>query len=90
MGIPAIALACGVTKQFIHKMRRQWQETGALPRAAREYAAAIEAACGGAVRADELVTDVIWRRNADGQITHYEVAITDVAATKRDTDAKVA
>lgn len=78
-GIAIIATACGTSRQFIHKMRRIWRTTGAPPRAMREHAPAIEAACGGAVRADELCPDVYWERDADGVIVRYSVPVGQVA-----------
>ena len=78
-GIARIAAACSVSKQFIHKLRRLWKETGAPPRALRDHAPAIERACGGAVTADELVADVVWHRDARGAIVGYCVAVEPLA-----------
>ena len=78
-GIARIAAACSVSKQFIHKLRRLWKETGAPPRALRDHAPAIERACGGAVTADELVADVVWHRDARGAIVGYCVAVAPLA-----------
>lgn len=74
-GIGHIAQACGTSRQFINKMRRQWRHGGEPPRALREYAATIEAAVGGVVRADDLYPDVAWSRDQDGRVTHYTVPV---------------
>jgi DNA-binding transcriptional regulator YdaS (Cro superfamily) len=47
-----------------------WGDTAPLSRCA-----AIEAATGGAVRADDLRPDVEWRRDNMGQITGYTVRV---------------
>lgn len=78
-GIAIIAAACGTSRQFIHKMRRIWRDTGAPPRAMREHAPAIELACGGTVRADELCPDVTWERDGAGVIVRYSVPVERVA-----------
>ncbi|MCA0196629.1 MAG: helix-turn-helix domain-containing protein [Proteobacteria bacterium] len=74
-GIGHIAQACGTSRQFINKMRRQWRSTGVPPRALREYAPAIEHAVHGRVRADDLCPDVAWSRGEDGRVTHYTVPV---------------
>lgn len=74
-GIAHIAQACGTSRQFVNKMRRQWRQSGAPPRALREYAPAIEQALDGLLRADELCPDVAWHRDAAGRITHYAVPV---------------
>ena len=74
-GIGHIAQACGTSRQFINKMRRQWRQTGSPPRALREHAAAIELATAGAVRADDLCPDVTWARDEQGQVTSYAVPV---------------
>lgn len=79
-GIARIAAACGTSKQFIHKMRRSWRESGAPPRAMRDHAPAIEAACKGAVTADELCPDLMWDRDETGRITSYSVPVRTAVA----------
>lgn len=74
-GISLIATACGTSKQFIHKMRRIWRETGQPPKALREYAGAIEVACGGAVRAEALYPAVEFQRDANGVVIGYTVSV---------------
>jgi DNA-binding transcriptional regulator YdaS (Cro superfamily) len=74
-GIGHIAQACGTSRQFINKMRRQWRQAGTPPRALREHAAAIELATSGAVRADDLCPDVTWARDEKGRVTHYAVPV---------------
>lgn len=74
-GISHIAQACGTSRQFVNKMRRQWRETGIAPRALREHAPAIERALRGQMTADELCPDVAWHRDAGGAITHYAVPV---------------
>lgn len=74
-GIGLIAQACGTSRQFINKMRRQWRAAGEPPRALREHAASIEFALGGRIKADDLYPDVIWSRDASGRITHYIVPV---------------
>lgn len=74
-GISRIASACGTSKQFINKMRRHWRETGQPPRALREHAAAIERACGGAVRAEVLYPAVEFLRDDRGVVIGYTVAV---------------
>ncbi len=79
-GISRLATACGVTRQFIQKMRRQWRDKGEPPKALLDYAARIETACGGAVKADALYANVTWHRDANGAITHYSVAVPSAEA----------
>lgn len=74
-GIGHIATACGTSRQFINKMRRHWRETGAPPKALRDYAAIIEIATSGEVTADALYPAVTWERDHDGVVTHYVVPV---------------
>lgn len=74
-GISHIAKACGTSRQFVNKMRRQWRDSGVAPRALREHAPGIERALAGQVTADELCPDVVWHRDAEGRITHYAVPV---------------
>lgn len=74
-GIARIASACGTSKQFINKMRRDWRLYGRPPRAMRRHAAAIEHACSGAVTVEELCPDVRWERDAAGVVTCYSVPV---------------
>lgn len=75
-GITRIASACGTSKQFIGKMRRDWRLRGAPPRAMRRHAPAIERACNGAVTVEQLCPDVRWERDAQGGVTCYSVPVT--------------
>lgn len=74
-GIAHLATACGVSKQFIHKMRREWRTRGCPPKAMREYAARIESATSGVVQAEQLCPDVQWVRDTQGAITGYVVPV---------------
>lgn len=75
-GVQVVADACGVTRQFINKMQRQWRDAGLPPRAMRDHAPAIERACRGAVQADALFPAVEWVRDGDGRIVEYRVPVT--------------
>lgn len=79
-GIARIAAACGTSKQFIHKMRRHWRETGSPPKALREYAAAIEAATSGIVSVETLYPTVEWLRDGAGKVIGYTVPVELPAA----------
>lgn len=74
-GVAVLAAACGVSKQFVGKMRRQWRARGEPPRALRDHAPAIERACGGAVKAEALYPHVRWERDAVGRIVRYSVPV---------------
>ena len=75
-----IADACGVSYQYIQRLRRDWRKTGNAPDALLEFAPAIENLLGGAIKADELYPAVDWLRNESGQITGYQVSICQPAA----------
>jgi len=77
-GVARIARACGTSTQFIHNMRRQWRLAGRPPRAMRDHAPAIEAACGRAVTVEELMPDVTWRRDSAGAVVGYCVPVAPV------------
>jgi len=79
-GLQHVASVCGVKYQFIQKMRRIWRETGQPPAAMLSHAPGIEAACGGAVRADDLYPDVKWERDQVGQIVGYRVPVKPAKA----------
>lgn len=81
-GIARIAQACGTSRQFIHKMRRVWRDTGLPPKALRAHAPVIEAACGGLVTAEDLCPDVDWRRDAEGRITHCVVSVAPASLAR--------
>lgn len=74
-GAQVLADACGVSRQFINKMRRQWRDGGGPPRAMREHAPAIEQACRGTVQADALFPAVEWIRDSAGRIVEYRVPV---------------
>lgn len=77
-GLARIASACGVTKQFIHKMRREWTSAGRPPKALREYAACIELLTRGEVSAEDLYPGVQWLRDDSGAVTGYVVRVAPV------------
>lgn len=79
-GLAQVAAACGTSKQFIHKMRRIWRETGSPPRAMRDHAPAIEAACGGAVTVEALCPEVTWDRDESGRVVSYSVPVVSAEA----------
>jgi hypothetical protein len=82
-------MSCGVTRQFIQKMKRQWHECGSPPRALRDYAAQIEVACGSAVTAEELFPGVEWSRDSSGAVTHYCVPVSGLASNAQQCSSSI-
>ena len=81
-GTELLARACGVSRQFFNRMRREYRETGAPPRALRDHAPLIESALGGRVTVEHLYPEVRWIRNEAGAVTGYCVSISGEGCTR--------
>lgn len=77
-GTEYLARACGVSRQFLNRMRREYRDAGAPPRALRDHAPAIEAALGGAVTVEKLFPGVRWLRDEAGAVVGYTVALRPI------------
>lgn len=77
-GTELLAKVCGISRQFLNRMRREYRDTGRAPRALRDHAPAIEAAVDGQVPVEALYPAVNWMRDEQGGLIGYCVSLTGI------------